>query len=226
MAVQDASASEPVQAPLARPAPETAPKLTADQKLRAKIVAEAKWGRAHENSIHYEQRRPIDGINRRHKQPLFTDCSGFVTLCYKWAGAPDPNGRRYDGYGYTGTLKAHMRHISKAQVKPGDLCLWEGQHVALVIKAGADPLLISHGSERGPNVVRFSVQNRYHPGRRVIWLTSPRPKKKAAGAKTAMGQQAPDELELPALLEPVLESDPPSEENLSPEDMDQSPLDS
>jgi hypothetical protein len=217
---------------LARPPPPEPPdKLTADQKLRAKIVAEAKWGRAHEGSIHYRQQRPIDGINRRHKLPLYTDCSGFVTLCYKWAGAPDPNGRRYDGYGYTGTLKAHMRHISKSQVKPGDLCLWEGQHVALVIKAGADPLLISHGSEHGPNAVRFSVQNRYHKGRRVIWLTTPRPKKKVAGAKPAMGQQAPSDLEPsdlepPVLAVPVLESDPPSEENLSPEDMDQSPLDS
>ncbi|MHB8469552.1 MAG: Hint domain-containing protein [Gaiellaceae bacterium] len=34
--------------------------------------------------------------------PLTTDCSGFVTLCYHLAGAPDPNGRGYDGQGWTG----------------------------------------------------------------------------------------------------------------------------
>jgi cell wall-associated NlpC family hydrolase len=33
-----------------------------------------------------------------------TDCSSFVTLCYKEGGAPDPNRRGYDGYGFTGTL--------------------------------------------------------------------------------------------------------------------------
>ena len=118
--------------------------------LRKKIVAEGKWGATNKIRIHYQQRRPIDGLRQPHKLPLNIDCSGFVTLCYKWAGAPDPNGNGYNGAGYTGTLEAHMRHIPQSKLQPGDLCLWKGKHVSLVVQTGADPLLISHGEESGP----------------------------------------------------------------------------
>jgi hypothetical protein len=60
--------------------------------VREQIVANAQWGIANEPQIHYEQLRPIDGLKTPRKLPLHTDCSGFVTLCYAWAGAPDPNG--------------------------------------------------------------------------------------------------------------------------------------
>ena len=38
--------------------------------------------------------------------PLTTGCSGFVTICFYEAGAPDPNGLDYSGLGYTGTLRS------------------------------------------------------------------------------------------------------------------------
>ena len=90
--------------------PQTWAKLDAlaPSDLADAIRDEASWGVVHEAEIHYGQLRPIDGLATPHKLPLATDCSGFVTLCYKWAGAPDPNGRGYDGYGYTGTLLQHM----------------------------------------------------------------------------------------------------------------------
>jgi cell wall-associated NlpC family hydrolase len=90
------------------------------------------------------------------------DTSSFVTWCYRQAGAPDPNGIGYDGSGFTGTLLAHMRHIPQSRVRPGDLVVWgsgSGRHVALVVKAGKDPLLASHGSEAGPRLVSFSAEN-------------------------------------------------------------------
>ncbi|NPC70079.1 hypothetical protein HPP05_10020 [Corallococcus exiguus] len=169
--------------------------------LREKIVAEGLWGAANQERIHYAQIRPIDGIRLRHKLPLDIDCSGFVTLCYKWAGAPDPNGNRYSGAGYTGTLEAHMLHIPLSQVQPGDLCLWQGKHVSLVIQGGADPLLISHGSEFGPYEIRTSAQKKWYPaGTRLIWLTSP------VGVKGAR---------MTLSLEDKARGDPPAEEGLS-----------
>jgi peptidoglycan hydrolase-like protein with peptidoglycan-binding domain len=154
-----------------------APAPTPVSGLREKIVAEAQWGLSNAGGIHYRQLRPMDGINQRHKLPLDTDCSGFVTLCYKWAGAGDPNGLGFNGQGYTGTLLGYLTAVTQSQVKAGDLVLWSrngaGKHVALVLEPGSDPLLVSHGEEAGPYTVRFSASNRYHAGDSVHWLRLP-----------------------------------------------------
>jgi hypothetical protein len=134
--------------------------------IRQHIVDNAKWGIANEPQIHYRQSRPIDGVNQARKLPLYTDCSGFSTLCYAWAGAPDPNGNGYDGSGYTGTLLAHMHRIPAAAVQPGDLVVWgspPGHHVAVVLEAGVDPLLCSHGQEKGPFQIRFAEESKFQP---------------------------------------------------------------
>lgn len=141
--------------------------------LREQIVANAQWGIANEPAIHYEQLRPIDGLHQPRKLPLYTDCSGFSTLCYAWAGAPDPNGLGYSGEGYTGTLLQHMKAIAAAAVQPADLVVWgppPGHHVALVLEPGPDPLLCSHGQESGPAATRFSVESEYQPAP-ATWLS-------------------------------------------------------
>ena len=127
--------------------------------VRRKIVTAARWGIAHEPQIHYGEIRPIP---LARTLPLTTDCSGFVTLCYFLAGAPDPNGLDYSGQGWTGTLLRHLEHIPRADAKPGDLVVWgayPGRHVAIVLEGGDDPVLASHGQERGPLAVRYSVED-------------------------------------------------------------------
>ena len=126
------------------------------RNVRAAIVAHAKWGLHHASEIHYEQRRPMDGLLHVHKLPLYTDCSGYVTLCYKWAGAPDPNGYGYNGQGYTGTLLNHMRQIMKSQLRPADLIVYgyfPGEHVVIYIGNG---MCISQGSASDPR--EFTLQ--------------------------------------------------------------------
>jgi len=130
--------------------------------LRDKILENALWGVANTVQIHYRQSRPIDGHGSPRKLPLYTDCSGFATDCYEWAGAPDPNGRGFDGYGYTGTMLQACRHIAKAEALPGDLVVYgsfPGMHVVLLREPGsvADPMTISHGQEAGPLLVRGQV---------------------------------------------------------------------
>jgi cell wall-associated NlpC family hydrolase len=141
--------------------------------VRAKIVQLARWGIQNESRIHYQQLRPVDGMDRRKKLPLNTDCSGFSTLCYKWAGAnDDPNGCNFAGSAYTGTMLTHCRHIPKSAVQPGDLVVWgayPGHHVALVLAAGLDPLLCSHGQEKGPLAITFSAESRFQP-EPATWL--------------------------------------------------------
>jgi cell wall-associated NlpC family hydrolase len=149
------------------------PTIDQSGSLREAIVAHARWGIANEAAIHYQQLRPMDGLAQPRKLPLQTDCSGFVTLCYKWAGAPDPNGCGFNGQGYTGTMLQRCTHISKSAAKVGDLVVWgppPGRHVAMMIEAGPDPLLVSHGQEKGPCAVRFSAACQYQPTP-VTWLT-------------------------------------------------------
>jgi len=130
--------------------------------VRHKIVDFAKWAcrSGVEPFWHYQQIRPIPlHLARTRKLPVRTDCSGFATMCCYAAGAPDPNGLAYDGAGYTGTLLKHLKHIEQAHAQPGDLIVYgsgTGHHVVVIVEAGADPLVASHGSERGPNIVRHS----------------------------------------------------------------------
>jgi hypothetical protein len=158
--------------------------------LREKIVTAARWGIEHEPEIHYGEICPIP-LSRR--LPLTTDCSGFVTLCYYLAGAPDPNGYRYSGYGWTGTLLRHLTAIGPVDVRKGDIVVWgayPGRHCAIVLEADDDPLLCSHGMERGPIAIRFSAECRYQPPA-VTWLTFTRRSVEALAG--AAGDEVRDE---------------------------------
>lgn len=152
------------------PAPPKKPPETAASRMRRAIVAYCHWGIAHEPQIHYAQVRPMP-LGHRHSLPMRTDCSGFATLAYCDAGAPDPNGLHYSGLGYTGTMLEHGRPVTKAQAKAGDLVIFgafPGHHVCVVLEAGFDPLLASHGSERGPVAVRFSHEAKVQPAQFVF----------------------------------------------------------
>jgi len=138
-------------------------------EIRRGIVAAARWGIRNEPRIHYGAVRPFP---LARELPLTTDCSGFATLCYYLAGARDPNGRGYDGYGWTGSLLERMENVDRRAVLAGDLVVWgayPGRHCAVVLVPGADPLLCSHGQERGPLAIRFSAECRLQPPE-VAWL--------------------------------------------------------
>jgi hypothetical protein len=127
---------------------------------RARIVKWAHWGVANEPSIHYAETRPMP---LHTTLPMTTDCSGFATLCYFLAGAPDPNGLGYNGQGYTGTFLDHGKRVTKAQARPGDVIVYgpgTGWHMAVIVEAGGDPLTVSHGQEKGPALCRVSQDGR------------------------------------------------------------------
>lgn len=143
---------------------------TKEAALRQAIVQHARWGALHESQIHYTMSTGRDdwlslpvGV-----LPLNTDCSGFATYCYKWAGASDPNGQKYKVLGYTGTLLSHMRHITAAAADVGDLIVYgsgTGHHVVIIISVlgNNDFLTVSHGQERGPIELRHSVEQQFQP---------------------------------------------------------------
>lgn len=135
---------------------------------RQRIIAWCRWALANEAGIHYRQSRPIPlKQGAAHKLPLYTDCSGSTTIAFYNARAPDPNGRAYDGSGFTGTMRAHLTPKSLAECEPGDLIVYgpgSGSHVVIVFEAGADPTVFSHGQESGPRLYKHSVEAKTHGG--------------------------------------------------------------
>lgn len=147
----------------------------ATQAQRAHLHALMRWTREHEPLIHYAQIRPMR-TSHFHEQELADlfetghaismDCSEGVTLLCRLVGLRDPNGRGYDGTGYTGTLLTHLPHYAKASAAGvGALVVFgpdDGDHVGMVDTPGTDPLLWSHGAEGGPRLVRLSAEKAVH----------------------------------------------------------------
>lgn len=94
-----------------------------EERIRSRIVAEARRLYAHRANIAYAQERPF-ALERPPFIPPRMDCSEFVTVCHFVGGAPDPNGRNYDGLGYTGTLIAHGERCSSRELEAGDLAFY------------------------------------------------------------------------------------------------------
>jgi hypothetical protein len=155
--------------------------------LRERIVGCARGAVSGAKRIQYNSGgRRMEGVRARIRLPFvppFMDSSSFVTWCYWLAGASDPNGFGYNGVGYTGTMLATMTPIARDDVQPGDVVIWKppatGQHVAIVVSTGKDPLLVSHGSDRGPRedprLVRFSEEHRLLASNghgKVVWLSA------------------------------------------------------
>lgn len=150
--------------------------MGSESDVRASIVKFCEWGIQNAARIHYAQVRPIPvpPPGKLPRLPLVTDCSGFATLAYRAAGAPDPNGNGYDGTGYTGDMLRHLHRIPRSELQHGDLvCFGEfpGHHVCLVLQGGPDPLLFSHGQERGPFAIRLSAEQRFQ-GAAPIFLSA------------------------------------------------------
>ena len=127
--------------------------LASPTGIRQRIVAAADVGVRNRDAIHYTQDgRRMQGVREQRRLPRFPefeDCSSFATWCYWVAGAPDPNGRGYDGFGFTGTQVTQGTVSSNA--RPGDLVFYGGgsvpKHVAVYVGNGR---VVSHGSEPGP----------------------------------------------------------------------------
>jgi hypothetical protein len=134
------------------------------QGVRQRIVEVAIYDSLHNSLMHYTQGpQRMYGVRNRIRPPevpKYEDCSSFATYCYWVAGAPDPNGLHYNGYGYTGTQIDNGRRV--ANPSPGDICFYgwgyngAPKHEALYIGSGK---IVSHGSDSGPQI-RSSIRYR------------------------------------------------------------------
>lgn len=108
---------------------------------RDRIVEAAEWALKHKSEYWYDMSGapPLPNLKTRPVRGHRFDCSWFVTLAYKAADAPDPNGNSYRG-GFTGTLREHGKRTNHP--KPGDLVHYgpgsagSASHVALYVGDG------------------------------------------------------------------------------------------
>jgi hypothetical protein len=146
---------------------------------RTHLAASMRYLLEHEPQIHYAQVRPMRTVHLTEQEAdtllatghgLTMDCSESVTLLCRWAGLHDPNNAGYDGQGNTMTLYHALPHYTRpSAAEVGAMVVFAApdyplsrQHVCMVMTPGPDPLLWSHGQERGPLAVRYSVEKAYH----------------------------------------------------------------
>jgi peptidoglycan hydrolase-like protein with peptidoglycan-binding domain len=138
-----------------------APKTQAATGVRERIVAAALFGARHRNRIAYTQSGlRMYGVRNKIRIPRITpyeDCSSFATWCYWHAGAKDPNGLGYSGWGYTGTQARNGKRVNSP--KPGDLIFYGSgppySHVTVYIGNGK---CVSHGSQAGPMILNYKYR--------------------------------------------------------------------
>lgn len=141
--------------------------MTDESKARKGIVAEARWGAANEDPLHYTQDSRRDDwlkgdVDKHVTLPTWMDCSSFATYCIWRAtgGDPalDPSGYHYSYVGNSTSIynhaKAHGLLVDRSEAKRGDLCVWPGRHVSILTqspkKKGLAASVVSHGQESGP----------------------------------------------------------------------------
>jgi hypothetical protein len=93
----------------------------------------------------------------------YYDCSSSSTVIYHEAGAPDPNGFGYNGYGFTGTIWPRGKFTTD-NPQPGDLAFYGydsrsinrggPSHMAVVISAQKASALLGY-TVSGTHVVSF-----------------------------------------------------------------------
>ena len=97
---------------------------------------------------------------RPPKHPAWEDCSSFATWCYWAAGAPDPNGLDYNGFGLHGHAGAARQDHASSR-GPATSSFYGGG----VRSRRTSPVyvgngkVVSHGSEPGPYLLGIDYRS-------------------------------------------------------------------
>ncbi len=97
--------------------------VSPDQRIRKAMLQAMQFWYGYRLSIKYSQARPFV-VARPPKVPWGWDCSGFATNVYYAAGALNPNGRSWDGLGYTGTLMTRGMRCDLRDMEIGDMIFY------------------------------------------------------------------------------------------------------
>jgi hypothetical protein len=135
--------------------------VSPEDKVRQAIVAAGFYWYAHRNQIGYQESRPF-AVCKPPAVPSVWDCSAFVTNCHYAGGAPNPNGRPWDGLGYTGTLMSRGTRCAVEQLMPGDLVFYGFTTRPSPAFPYGSPTHVEMYVEE-TNGVRYNLSNGFHP---------------------------------------------------------------
>jgi cell wall-associated NlpC family hydrolase len=107
------------------------------------IVAAANKALVNRDDYRYLQKRPMPSSLFGKPVPKYIDCSSFVTLVYKAAKMPDPNGLGYNGSGNTDTLWENGNPTKSPQ--PGDLVFWTSDPSRIPVAGSASHVAVFIG---------------------------------------------------------------------------------
>jgi hypothetical protein len=125
--------------------------------MRSAICSAATWGVNNLKGA-WQATRPMPASLQQVNAAGGTDCSGFATLCYKAAKAPNPNGGPYDGEGDSIAMSEHGHKTSTPH--PADLHVWDSPgHVAIEMGGGK---IAEWGSGPSPIMSTFDAENGLH----------------------------------------------------------------
>lgn len=154
-------------------APDTLLTPTEKKKARAALTALLLACENYRDIEDYTQQRPYERVIIPGKHWV-GDCSSLLSQAFLRASKvtgiylEDPNGREYDGFGWTGTLlQVNHQHAIPLTRKflVGDLALyggfWSTKHVVVCRSAGTATTAVwtSHGSMAGPLPTRLKYRD-------------------------------------------------------------------
>jgi len=133
---------------------------------------------ANEPNWHYHAIRPLSypTLVQAEHGAVSADCSFGCSILAKLAGAGDPLGQHFTGWGNSSSMFAHCQRITRQDLQIGDFAVFGpggDEHAVCIRKPGADPVCWSHGQEKGPMFVPLSAEKRAHPGAPVTFLRLP-----------------------------------------------------
>lgn len=95
------------------------PRVTKEQKQRQAVVNMLWFGYSKRDIMDYEAVRPMLDMSCPPNVNTVLDCSEFYTWCCQCSGVQNPNGHDYNGWGFTGEIAQHCKHVPGFG-KPGD----------------------------------------------------------------------------------------------------------
>jgi hypothetical protein len=128
------------------------------------------WMLANSGLFGYDQVRPFQLLTKAEMQAAFTakraiddlDCTAsIIESCYI-TGLKDPGGFSYNGRGNTETMLEHLpcHYTDPKAAMPGAIVIFNAdmalstQHAAVVLEAGTDPEVWTHG---GPGIEKMPL---------------------------------------------------------------------
>lgn len=111
----------------------------------------------------YREVRPLS-IPPRLAHGVNADCSFGCKILCSWAGAPDPTGGHFDGWGNSTSMFMHCQHIPLAEAKVGDFIVFGpngSEHATMIFQPDAhNPVLWSHGHQGAPDLYHLADDHR------------------------------------------------------------------